>query len=296
MEMITKETKEGFQGETGAVEKNLAPLTTKSSEKMEGTLGEERYLMERLLIYEMRRWEELFRDKFKAFLDQIGNDRVEVKERWTREWKANYWKRLVSLKHAAMERIPGSSDEWWASNNRVLFEGVEASAILFGLRFDIDKKTPEIRLRMEMEMEDVEFRLKLGSDLDRFDQFWDGDSLFNCRYSRSKWVYLSISEVPVEVYLHALKGNRNIIHVALSHYIGDSFVERFHAAICDLPPWMTSISCGKDGFERLPTIHYDRLFIKSTKNDLITFVKEAQLDSSSTYIVTDADYSNMSLG
>jgi hypothetical protein len=55
---------------------------------------------------------------------------------------------------------------------------------------------------------------------------------------------------------------------------------------------VTSISCGKDGFERLPTIHHDRLFIK---NDLITFAKETRLKlySSSTYIVTDAASHNM---
>jgi hypothetical protein len=289
MEMITKETKEGFQGEAGAVEKNLAPLATKSQEEMEGMLDDERYSMRLLLIYEVRRWEDLLWKKFKSFLNRTANDRVEVKERWTREWKANYWKRLVSLKHAAEKGIPGS-DEWWG-----LFEGVEVSASLFRLRDYIDRVTPEIRLRMEMEMEDVEFRLKRGSDLDRFDQFWDEDDLFNCRYSRSKWAVLSDSRVPVEAYLHALKGNRNIIHVALSSYIPDSEVKRFHAAICDLPPWMTSISWGNDG---LPALHRDGLYVKSTKNDLITFAKETRLklDSSSTYIFTDAAIYNMCVG
>jgi hypothetical protein len=200
---------------------------------------------------------------------------VELKERWTREWKASCWKRLDSLAHAAEKRMPGSSGGWWASRIRKLFEGVEASEILSDLRYYIQGLTSEIRLQIEMEMEDIHFRLKRGSDLDRFDQFWDSDDLFNCRYSRSKWAKLYNSEVPVEVYLLALKRNRNIIHVALSSHIHNSQVERFHAAICDLPPWVTSISCGKDGFEHLPAIHRDGLFIKSTMNDLITFAKEA---------------------
>jgi hypothetical protein len=135
MEEITKETKESFQGETGAVEKKLAPLAT-----MEGDLNLEWGCMRELLVYEMKRWEELFWNKYKAFLDQIGNDRVEVKDRWSREWTANYWKRLDSLAHAVVKRIPGPSDGWWGSNIRGLFEGVEASEILSDLRLDTHRR------------------------------------------------------------------------------------------------------------------------------------------------------------
>ena len=40
-------------------------------------LGQEQYCMEWLLVCEVRGWEKLFLKKFKAFLDQIDNDRVE---------------------------------------------------------------------------------------------------------------------------------------------------------------------------------------------------------------------------
>ena len=146
----------------------------------------------------------------------------------------------------------------------------------------------EIHLRMEKEIEDTEFRLKRGSDLGRFDQFWDDDILFRCRYSRSKWLYLSQSSVPLEIYSHALKGNKNIIHVTFSGYGFDSDLDRLQATICDLPQ-LTSIS--SDTLS-LVDIHRDRdpLFISSTNNDLTTFAKEIRLklDSFSTYIFTDA--------
>ena len=59
---------------------------------------------------------------------------------------------------------------------------------------------------------------------------------------------------------------------------------------------MTSISFGRQ--PTLPAIHRDPLFIKSTKDDLITFAKEIRpkLNLSSTYIFTDAGLSDMSLG
>jgi hypothetical protein len=60
--------------------------------------------MEMLLVYEVIDWEQLFWNKFEAFLDQI--DRVEVKERLTREWRADCWKRLNRQMHAAEKRSP----------------------------------------------------------------------------------------------------------------------------------------------------------------------------------------------
>ena len=97
MDMIAKETKEtlgmgvAYRVDMEAVEK--VP-TTQSLEEIEEMWGLERYSMELLLVWEVRQWEQLFWDKFKAFLDQIGNDRVAEKERLTREWRANCWKRL----------------------------------------------------------------------------------------------------------------------------------------------------------------------------------------------------------
>ena len=75
-------------------------------EEVKEMLSREQYHIELLLVYEVREWEQLFWNKFKAFLDQIDNDRVEEKERLTpREWRANCWKRLNPQMHAAMKRL-----------------------------------------------------------------------------------------------------------------------------------------------------------------------------------------------
>ena len=165
---------------------------------------------------------------------------------------------------------------------------------------EINGRNDEIRLRMEKEIEDTEFRLKRGSELGRFDQFWDDDTLFKCRYSRSKWLYLSKNLVtaPLEIYSHSLKRNKNIIHIAFHDFNSDS--NWFQATVCDLP-WVTSISWelswDSESFGGPPAIHRDRsrnpLFIKSTNNDLITFAKEIRLPffpilPFSRYIFTDA--------
>ena len=71
---------------------------------------------------------------------------------------------------------------------------------------------------------------------------------------------------PLEIYSHALKGNKNIIHISFGYEfdVPGSF-SRF--SICDLP-WVTSLSLESIG---LPAIHrHDGpLFVKSTNNDLI---------------------------
>ena len=110
MKMISKETKARFQGEMGveyrvnkqAVERKSE---TKSEQEIEEILGREQYYMELLLIYEVRGWEQLFWNHFKSFLDKIDNDRVEEKERLTREWRTNFWKRLNPQMHAAVKRL-----------------------------------------------------------------------------------------------------------------------------------------------------------------------------------------------
>ena len=310
MEMITKETKERFQGEMGveyrvnkkAVEKRPA---TKSPEEIEKLLCSERYLMELLLLYEVKKWEELFWDKLKAFLDQIGNDRVEEKERLTREWRADCWKRLNPQMHAAVKRLAdfdttGMTDkdrflgERWASSISQLFEGVEKPNLisLSELREEIEENAhEEIRLRMEKEIEDTEFRLKRGSEMGRFDQFWDDDTLFKCRYSPSKWLFLDLLGAPLEIYSHALRGNKNIIHITFRGFTSDSVVKdvnQVQATICDLP-WVTSISLG--WCSHPPAIpRRELLFIHSANNDLITFAKDTRLklDPFSTYIFTDS--------
>ena len=311
MEMITKETKERFQGRKGveyrvdkqSVEKKLA---VKLPEEMMRLRFWEQYMMELLLLYEVKEWEQLFWNKFQAFLVQIGNDRVELKERLTREWRADFWKRLNPQMHAAQKRLAdvdtmigkdyylleilGTVGKRWASFIRQYFEGVENpySMSLSDLRVEMRRRLApplhEIRLRIEKEVEDIEFRLKRGSELGRFDQFWDDDTLFECRYSRSKWLRLK-QYAPLDIYSHALKGNKNIIHISFSL---DCAVDLKQFPIRDLP-WVTSISWN------LSAIHQGPLFIKSINNDLITFAKDVRpkLDPLSIYIFTDADEFDM---
>ena len=264
--------------------------------------------MELLLICEVKQWELLFWKEMKAFLDAIGNDRGEEKERLTREWRANCWKRLNSHMHAAQKRWSESEDidnvvllrREWSSSIMQFFEGVEIpdSISLSKLKEDIknsDIKEVLVYLRLEEEIEDTEFRLKLGEDLRRFDLFWDNYSLFQCRYSRSKWLYLrQHPTIPLEIYSRALERNKNITHISFSPH---SDVNGFHAIIRDLT-WVTSISHRKDW---LPAInHRDLLFIKSqaTNNDLISFAKDIRpkLDSCSTYIFTDVEGFHMDPG
>ena len=302
MDMITEETKERLLGmgveyrvDDQAVEKKPS---TKTSEEEKEMLDEEQFYMELLLVCEVREWEQRFWNKFKVFLDQIDNDRVEEKQRFAREWRANCWKRLNPQMHAALKRIADVDDmeykgyflevlgKQWAFSISLLFEGVHNPDVMSisDLRRQLKDEDEEIRLRMENEIEDTEFRLKRGSDLGRFDQFWDDDGLlFKCRYSRSKWLYFyGYSTVPLEVYSHALKGNRNIFHISFGFMNLDFDVNRF---LCDLP-WVTSIT--PDRSVSVPAVPRDLLFIKSTNNDLNTFAKEIKLVPSSTYIFSDA--------
>ena len=303
MEMIANEMERElgigveYRVDKQAVEKKPA---TKSPEEVKVMLGWEQYYMERLLVFEVREWEQLFWNKFKAFLDKIDKYRVEEKERLTREWRANCWKRLNPQMHAALKRMADVDDmenkdgilktlgEHWALSISQLFEGVDNPdiSLLSKLRRSIGDKDEDMRLRIEKEIEDTEFRLKRGSDLRRFDQFWDCNTLFKCRYSRSKWLSLhQASNVPLEVYSHALKGNKNFIHISFGYMNSDFDYNQF---LCDLP-CVTSISPSRSA-----TVRRDFLpvFIRSTNNDLNTFAKEIKLDPSSTYIFSDAALSS----
>ena len=330
MEMLTKETKETLEGKIGVdyrVDEKAAekPAINLPKWKIEQLLLDEHYFMDLLLLYEVNEWERLFWNKLHAFLDQIGNDRVEEKERLKREWRADCWRRLNPQMQAAQKRWALVKDnDWlaeplgvylgerWASSISQLFGGVENPnpISLSELRKEIERiksgfrpnkelelLIEEIRRRMEKEIEDTEFRLKRGSDLGRFDQFWDdGDTLFICKYSRSKWLHLGKSDTtaPLEIYSHALKGNKNIIHIVFRGFDSVSDVNWLQATICDLP-WVTSIT--HYSRPHLPPIHRDLLFIKSTNNDsdLITFAKEIRLklDPFSTYVFTNAGYTDM---
>ena len=138
-------------------------------------LGREQYYMELLLVYEVKEWEQLFWIKFKAFLVQISEYRVGEKERLTREWRANCWKRLEHQMHAALKRMADVDEfegkdwflkilgEQWALSIGELFEGVENSSLisLSTLRRGwIRDEGEEMRLRLENEIDDIELRLK----------------------------------------------------------------------------------------------------------------------------------------
>ena len=301
MEMIAEETKERLLG-TGveyrvdmqAVEKKP---TTKSLEEVNWVLGREQYFMELLLVWEVRQWEQLFWDKFKGFLDRIDNDREEEKERLTREWRANCWRRLNTQMHAALKRMGDMDsenndhsllvlDQEWELSIAQFFDGVENPDLLVSpskLRGWIGDEDEEFRRRLENEIDDIEFRLIRGSELGQFDQSWDNHLLFECRYSRSKWlVFYQDSTVPLEVYSHAMKGNKNIIHIIFKVF---DFEIDFNQFLRDLP-WVTSITPHR--FATIPAVR-GVLFVSSANNDLNTFAKEFKLDASSTYIFSDVD-------
>ena len=201
----------------------------KTPEEVKEMLGEEQCAMELLLVWEVMEWEQLFKIKFESFLDQISKYRGEEKERLTREWRANCWKRLNPQMDAALKRM-ANVDEFedkdktlkdlrdeWALCIRQFFAGEGVEISYYGITSPLLRRRIRDKGRMQIEIEDAEFRLKRGSELGRFDQFWDDDFLFDCRYSRSKWLrFWQVSTVPLEVYSHYLKGNKNITHIAFN--------------------------------------------------------------------------------
>ena len=89
------------------------------------------------------------------------------------------------------------------------------------------------------------------------------------------------STVPLEVCSHALKGNKNIIHISFNCLKSGFDVRRF---LRDLP-WVTSMSSDPS---TIPAVHHDLLFIES--NDLNTFAKEIKVEPPSTYIFSDIGF------
>ena len=115
-------------------------------------------------------------------------------------------------------------------------------------------------------------RLKHGSELGRFDQFWDDNELFECRYSHLKWFYLglsvSFSRTPLEIYLRALKGNKNITYINFANSDSQAYVNFVKATICDLHGVTSIYGFNPESLipEPLLAIHRDPLFITSTNN------------------------------
>ena len=337
MEMINQEMKERFRGETEGVEYGVNNQTverkpTLSTKSLEEILNTEHYFMELLLLYEVMEWEKLFWKKLTGFWDEIGSNRVEEKERMTREWRANCRKRLNHQMRAAVKRVPDfptwtwttyeqriKDPDWvphpresvkilqlkWETSIIQLCEGVDIGSNPLSLSEfktkEIEKYalpiTEESRLRIENEIEDTAFRLERGSRTGEFNQFWELDSLFNCRYSRSKWINLwSLPAIPPtllkEVFFHALKGNRNIINITFMDFNNDIIASHIKPMICELP-WVTSISF-KPQLDPTLSAKFTQdlpgpLYIESTNNDLIKFANEfrPELDPDSTYIFAD---------
>ena len=292
MEMIAKERESllGMGVEYRVDKQAVETKPIKTPDQVKEMLGQEQCAMELLLVCEVRKWEQLFWNKFESFLVQISKYRVGETERLTREWKANCWKRLNKQMDAAQKRMADVDmvSSWigneWAACISQFFEEVQNpdGITLSKLRSWIGNED-----RMKVEIEDAKFRLKRGSELGRFDQFWVNDTLFECRYSRSKWLnFYQSPTVPVEVYSHYLKGNKNITHISFREMDSDFDVNRF---LCDLP-WVTSIS--PDRRTTIPAVPRDLLFIRSS-NDLNTFAKEIKLDPPSTYIFSDAGIYDM---
>ena len=95
-------------------------------------------------------------------------------------------KRMGNVDVKDKDRALKILDEQWALSISQNFEEVENPDILSLSKLRGEFGDEDMRLRMENEIEDIEFRLKRGSDLGRFDQFWDDEIVFDCRYSRSK--------------------------------------------------------------------------------------------------------------
>ena len=130
-------------------------------------------------------------------------------------------KRLAKDENPFLENL----SDWWASSISQLLDGVENphSISLSKLTQEMATVDEEIRLRMEIDIEDTEFRLKHGSenvsDLGRFDDW--SFPLFRCKYSLSKWLCLDKRDQnapPLERILTVLKGNKNIIHITFRHF------------------------------------------------------------------------------
>jgi hypothetical protein len=118
MEWVARQTRDRLEGETAIVrivdgaerrhERVVRKKALGGDEELnavvEKALIDERSLMERLHVYEVEAWEGLVWNRVKEFMDR--NDVPESgKERLTREWRGNCWKRLNANIRAMDARI-----------------------------------------------------------------------------------------------------------------------------------------------------------------------------------------------
>jgi hypothetical protein len=120
MELVTRETRDRWEGEgmtrrvdgvmvdtangdekqgvgngqrLGGVSSSKVTDTTLALRAIEERLVDERLLMEKLLVYEIETWEGLVWNRVEIFMGRIDVPASE-KERLTKEWRRNCWKRL----------------------------------------------------------------------------------------------------------------------------------------------------------------------------------------------------------
>ena len=89
--------------------------------------------------------------------------------------------------------------------------------------------------RLTREMANIKDRLNQG--LERCSEFWSDEKVLECRHSRSKWLipFGSQLKTPLEVYSHALKGNKNIIDIFFGDLKSHDDYRSIADTIGDLP-------------------------------------------------------------
>ena len=264
------------------------PDSNQDLELFESLLIEEWCLSEKLMVYEVERWEEQLWERAKAFFD---SDEVSEKERLANEWRANSWKRLdanIRAMDARMDAAKANTNlgertgsEWLDEKYRSIQQAWQSVLERF-----VGSKTPSIspsmplphpeherppawrmgsvnvtqrrRLarqmenRFTMEIEDVTNRLNQG--LERCNDFMVHSMLVECRHSRSKVLTLdTLLRVPLEVLSRELKRNKNVIYLHF-HVYSDEAYPWVADMIRDMP-WVTTIYV--QDAKRLPDIQRD---------------------------------------
>ena len=262
-------------------------------ELLESLLIEEWCLSEKLMVYEVERWEEQLWERAKAFIE---SDEVSEKERLANEWRANSWKRLDANIRAMDARMDAAKANAKFGDRT----GSERQSVLDGryrsiqqawqsvLEEFVGSQTPSVppsmplpcsehenlpawwrenvnetqrrRLARQMEnrftieIEDVTDRLKQG--LERCNDYWIDQTLVECRHSRSKVLTVdTLRWIPgrLEVLYRELKRNKNVIYLHFQVKYDAGYL--WVADVIRDMPWVTTIFV--EDAERLPDIQRD---------------------------------------
>ena len=233
MRWVMRETRERFEGretvrrvdgDTCAALFAGEPDAKVVDGELEKLLIDEWRLMELLLVYEVESWEEQLWERRRLF---VGGS--PEKERLTREWRANCWKRLdanILAMDARMDaaKTTANSNEFdlsWNARNDIQqawralvdrFMGRDTYSPSMPLQRLIEdigeitkprtwwpnnslnvevfvKQPKEMLSRSRRELQDIEERLTQG--LERCDQFWVDEQLLGCRHSQSRILILN---------------------------------------------------------------------------------------------------------